>query len=98
MSSTIKKVAVAGLNRNTGPAIIKALSAAGFEVTALTRSLEKTKQVLGPDINILEVDYLSHDSLVSALKGIDAVVVCGAGMYVLPHHPHPTQNTHICFP
>ncbi|PMD37957.1 NAD(P)-binding protein, partial [Hyaloscypha variabilis F] len=95
MSSTIKKVAVAGLNGNTGPAIIKALSAAGFEVTALTRSLEKTKQVLGPDINILEVDYLSHDSLVSALKGIDAVVVCGAGMYVLS--PIPTQHKTLTY-
>lgn len=80
MSSTIKKVAVAGPNGNTGPAIVKALLASGFEVTALTRSISKTQQVLGSDIKILEVDYLSHDSLVSALKDIDAVVVCGVGM------------------
>ncbi|KAE9368270.1 putative isoflavone reductase like protein P3 [Stipitochalara longipes BDJ] len=80
MSSLIKKVAVAGPNGNTGPAIVKALLASGFEVTALTRSIDKTRQTLGPDIKALKVDYLSHGSLVSALKGIDAVVVCGAGM------------------
>jgi len=78
----IKKVAVAGPNGNTGPTVVKTLVASGFEVTAVTRSLAKTRDLLGPDIDIIEVDYLSQDSLVSALRGIDAVVVCGVGYAV----------------
>jgi hypothetical protein len=77
---------VAGPNGNTGPTVIKTLAASGFEVTALTRSIEKTKPLHSPDIKVVEVDYLSHDSLVSALQGIDAVVVCGVGMSV-PQFP-----------
>jgi uncharacterized protein YbjT (DUF2867 family) len=82
MSKTIKNVAVAGPVGNTGPTVIKTLSTSGFEVTALTRSIAKTKPLLGPDIKVVEVDYLSHSSLVTALRGIDAVIVCGVGMYV----------------
>ncbi|MCJ1397125.1 hypothetical protein MMC11_000317 [Xylographa trunciseda] len=80
MSSLIKKVAVAGATGNTGPTVIKTLSASGFEVTALTRSTAKAKSLLSFDVKIVEVDYLSHDSLVSALRGSDAIVVCGVGM------------------
>ena len=82
MSNPIKIVAVAGPNGNTGPTVIKTLADSGFEVTALTRSIATTKPLHGLDIRIVEVDYLSHDSLVSALTGFDAVVVCGVGMYL----------------
>jgi uncharacterized protein YbjT (DUF2867 family) len=80
MAPQIHRVAVAGPNGNTGPTVVKTLVASGFEVTALTRSYAKTRELLGPEISVIEVDYLSHDSLVSALSGIDAVVVCGTGM------------------
>jgi len=86
MSLPIRNVAVAGPIGNTGPTVIKTLFASGFEVTALTRSIAKAKPLLGPSIKVVEVDYLSHDSLVSALRGIDAVVVCGVGMYACPAH------------
>ena len=81
MSAPIRKVAVAGATGNTGPAVIKIIHPCGFEVTALTRSAEKTKSRLGPEIELVEVDYLSHDSLVPALRGHHGVVVCGVGMY-----------------
>ena len=81
MPRPIRKVVVAGATGNTGPILIKTLSAAGFQVTALTRSTAKAKAILHPDVKIVEVDYLSHNSLVSALRGSDAVVVCGIGMY-----------------
>ena len=81
MSAPIRKVAVAGATGNTGPTVIQTLHTAGFDVTALTRSAAKTKSLLGPEIKVVEVDYLSHDSLVTALRGNDAVVVCGVGMY-----------------
>jgi uncharacterized protein YbjT (DUF2867 family) len=80
MSLLIKKVAVAGATGNIGPTVVKTLSASGFDVTALTRSTARTESLLDPDIKTVEVDYLSHDSLVSALRGNDAVVVCGVGM------------------
>ena len=81
MSAPNRKVAVAGATGNTGPTVIKTLHTSGFEVTALTRSAEKTKSLLGPEIKVVEVDYFSHNSLVLALRGHDAVVVCGVGMY-----------------
>ncbi|KAK0106060.1 hypothetical protein ONS95_004565 [Cadophora gregata] len=80
MPYPIQAVAVAGVTGNTGPTVTKALVDAGFRVTALTRSTTKTEALGGLDIKITEVNYLSHESLVSALQGIDAVVVCGVGM------------------
>ena len=80
-ASSIKKVAVAGATGNTGQTVIRKLSASGFEVTALTRSSTSAQSLSRPDVNAVEVDYLSNQSLLSALRGIDAVVVCGVGMY-----------------
>ncbi|PVH75683.1 NAD(P)-binding protein [Cadophora sp. DSE1049] len=80
MPPIIKSVAVAGATGNTGPTVVKTLVDSGFKVTALTRSASKTDTLSGLDVKIVEVDYLSHESLVSALQGIDAVVVCGVGM------------------
>ncbi|KAH6718430.1 hypothetical protein BKA61DRAFT_599606 [Leptodontidium sp. MPI-SDFR-AT-0119] len=80
MPYPIQTVAVAGATGNTGPTVIRTLIASGFKVTALTRSAAKTTAALGPEAKVIEVDYLSQDSLVSALQGIDAVVVCGVGM------------------
>jgi uncharacterized protein YbjT (DUF2867 family) len=81
MSSPIKNVVVAGATGNTGPTIVKTLLAAGFQVTALTRDAAKAKPLLHPNTNVVEVDYLSHDSLVAAIRGNEAVIVCGAGKY-----------------
>lgn len=86
MSLPIRNVTVAGPIGNTGPTVIKTLFASGFEVTALTRSIAKAKPLLGPSIKVVEVDYLSHDSLVSALRSINTVIVCGVGMYACPAH------------
>ncbi|KAH7372147.1 hypothetical protein BKA64DRAFT_689191 [Cadophora sp. MPI-SDFR-AT-0126] len=80
MPYPIHSVAIAGATGNTGPTVTKALIDAGFKVTALTRSATKTQALADLGIKIVEVDYLSHESLVSALRGIDAVVVCGVGM------------------
>ena len=82
MPYPIRSVAVAGATGNTGPTVTKAIIDAGFKVTAFTRSTAKIQALAGLDVKIVEVNYLSHESLVSALQGIDAVVVCGVGMYV----------------
>jgi uncharacterized protein YbjT (DUF2867 family) len=83
MPSEIHNVVVAGVTGNTGPTVVKTLSASGFQVTAFTRvgSASKATSMVEPGIRVVEVDYHSHESLVFALKGIDAVVVCGVGMY-----------------
>ncbi|KAG2419155.1 hypothetical protein HFD88_002260 [Aspergillus terreus] len=70
MSAT--KVAIAGATGNLGPAVLKALKEAGFELTVLTRS---TKNSFDSDVRVAQVDYTSLDSLQAALAGQDALVI-----------------------
>ncbi|KAK4495174.1 hypothetical protein PRZ48_013501 [Zasmidium cellare] len=72
--STFKNVAVAGATGNLGPAIVKALVDAGFQVIALSRS-GKTEG-LPSRVKTVKVDYDSKDSITKALKenNIDAFV------------------------
>jgi uncharacterized protein YbjT (DUF2867 family) len=67
-----EKIAIAGATGNLGPAIVNGLVDAGFEVTVLSQS-GKTSS-LPSSVKTVKVDYSSHDSLVSALKGQDAFV------------------------
>lgn len=72
--TTFNKVAVAGATGNLGPAIVKALLDADFQVIVLTRS-GKTEG-LPSMVKAIKVDYTSQSSLVDALKsnGVDAIV------------------------
>lgn len=75
MSSKITKVALAGATGNLGPAILDQLLVAGFQVTALTRANNGGAARSFPAaVKVAPVDYDSLDSLVSALRGQDAVV------------------------
>ncbi|KAK4038321.1 hypothetical protein C8A01DRAFT_48023 [Parachaetomium inaequale] len=75
MSSKITKVALAGATGNLGPAILEQLLAAGFQVTALTRADGGGGTHRFPTaVTVAPVDYDSLDSLVTALRGQDAVV------------------------
>ncbi|KAL8846241.1 MAG: hypothetical protein Q9221_008654 [Calogaya cf. arnoldii] len=69
---TVSKVALAGATGNLGPAILKGLLDAGFQVTVLTR--QSSTHTFPPNVNVSPIDYDSLDSLTSALKGQDAVV------------------------
>lgn len=69
--ATIKNVTVVGAGGNLGPSIVNALLASNFTVTALTRATSNSTFPAG--IYVVKTDY-SHDSLVSALKGQDAIV------------------------
>ncbi|KAJ5683387.1 hypothetical protein N7462_006552 [Penicillium macrosclerotiorum] len=72
---SIKTVAIAGGSGSLGGPIIKDLVSSGFEVTALIRLESASKPTSFPSaVKQVTVDYESHDSLVSALQGIDAVV------------------------
>ena len=69
--SPINKVIVLGATGNTGVYIVDALLDAGFEVTAMTR--QTSVKSLPSKVNIITSDY-THDSLVHAFTGQDAIV------------------------
>jgi uncharacterized protein YbjT (DUF2867 family) len=52
--------------------MVKALLEANFEVTAITR--KSSAATFPPEITVRRVDFSSHESLVDALRGQDAVV------------------------
>ncbi|KAL2832302.1 NmrA-like family-domain-containing protein [Aspergillus pseudoustus] len=68
----IQTVAVAGATGTLGPHVVKALTAAGFQVSILTRA--KKPDADAPGVKVLEVDFDSVESLTGALEGTDAVV------------------------
>ena len=70
------KVALAGATGNLGPALLKALLDAGFEVTILSRKDSTTVDSLPahPAQKIVKVDYSDVQDLTSALQGIEVVV------------------------
>lgn len=70
-SNAIRKVAVVGGTGVTGRAVVDGLLNAKFEVSILSR--DPTKTTSPASVNVIKTDY-SHDSIVEALKGQDAVV------------------------
>jgi uncharacterized protein YbjT (DUF2867 family) len=72
MAPTIKNVALAGATGNLGVPILKALLAANYNITVLTRSASKHSFPEG--VAVKEVDYSSLQSLTEALKGHDAFI------------------------
>ena len=74
MTTIIKRVALAGASGNLGPAILKALLGANFEVTVLTRKDSTSSFPKASNLKVVPVDYASTESLTSALQGHDALV------------------------
>jgi len=70
--STIKNVTVVGASGNLGPSIVQALLSSNFTVTAFTRADSKSTFPTG--VHVTKVEYADRTSLVTALKGQDAVV------------------------
>ncbi|KAJ5129724.1 uncharacterized protein N7515_005763 [Penicillium bovifimosum] len=66
------KVALVGASGNIGPAVLKELLTAGFEVTVLTR--QDSNRTFDSRAQVAKVDYESFDSLKTAMSGHDAVV------------------------
>ncbi|KAK4246570.1 hypothetical protein C7999DRAFT_41992 [Corynascus novoguineensis] len=73
---SIKTVAVLGATGNLGPAVVKELVTAGFDVTAVRRAGSSESQTSLPPgvVAIKTVDYTSFDDLKAAFDGQDAVV------------------------
>ncbi|KAI1619495.1 hypothetical protein EDD37DRAFT_208124 [Exophiala viscosa] len=86
MPSPIRNVVVLGATGNVGKPVTAALAAAGFVVTAASRS--PGQMFLGP-IKAAVMDYSSVDALVDLFKGQDAVVEA------FPPHVAHLQSTVI---
>ncbi|PVI05828.1 NAD(P)-binding protein [Periconia macrospinosa] len=69
---SIKNVTLIGASGNLGPAILSNLIDASFNVTILSR--EGSSSTFPPNIKVVRADFSSHDSLVSAFQGQDAIV------------------------
>jgi uncharacterized protein YbjT (DUF2867 family) len=67
-------VVVAGATGRTGRLVVKHLLAEGYEVRAMTRSLEKGKRVLGEDSNLVKSDVTIPATLPPLLTGADFVI------------------------
>jgi putative NADH-flavin reductase len=67
-----KKVAIAGATGNLGPSIVNELVNQGFEVTVLSSSGNTSS--LPSAVKVIKVDYSSQDSLISALRGQEALI------------------------
>jgi NAD(P)-dependent dehydrogenase (short-subunit alcohol dehydrogenase family) len=59
---------------NLGKHVVAALLAAGFGVTVLSRSASRAADIVDSPVRVVEVDFSSRDSLVSALENIDGLV------------------------
>ncbi|KAM0145499.1 hypothetical protein ACHAQE_011240 [Botrytis cinerea] len=72
--SLIKNVAVVGAGGALGVPVLKALIDSGkFNVTVIARP--DSKSTFPSSANVIRADYTSMDSLISALKGQDALVL-----------------------
>ncbi|KAM0740681.1 hypothetical protein ACQRIT_005865 [Beauveria bassiana] len=88
----ITRVALAGGTGNLGPAIVRELLDADFQVTILGRSASSQVDARA---QVQVVDFNSLDSLVNALKGHDAFVnVLGVGVISLDIHLRIVEAAH----
>ena len=68
-----KTVLVTGASGSLGRAVVKAVSAKGFEVGAATRDLSKIKPT--PGVAVVRLDYADPTTFASVLEGTEAVVL-----------------------
>jgi uncharacterized protein YbjT (DUF2867 family) len=71
--SNIRKIAVIGATGMLGKPVTEQLAAAGFEVTALVRNLEKASKGLPSSVKRVPADLRDLQSLKIALAGQDAL-------------------------
>ena len=67
-------VVVAGATGRTGQLVVKHLKSEGYEVRAMTRSMEKGKRVLGDDITLVQADVTKPETLPTLLEGADFLI------------------------
>lgn len=83
------KILVIGASGMLGKPVTKALIAAGFDITLLARDVEKLKGLF-PGSKIQKGDVLDKGSLITTMKGIDAVY---CNLSVLPASKEKDPHT-----
>ncbi len=71
----MKKITVIGATGTIGIPVVKELVKAGFEVTALVRDINKAKQILPNEINLVKGDLKDKNSIEEALKNADGLYI-----------------------
>jgi putative NADH-flavin reductase len=73
---SLNKIALVGATGNLGPAILKALLNAGYEVTILSREGSTSTDSLAshPNQKVAKVNFEDVNSITAALEGIEGVV------------------------
>jgi uncharacterized protein YbjT (DUF2867 family) len=79
-----KKISVIGATGKLAIPVINRLLENGIAVTAIVRDIEKARQVLSPDVELLVADLKDIDSLNSALQGTETLY--------LNLSTHPSSN------
>jgi uncharacterized protein YbjT (DUF2867 family) len=67
------RVLVTGALGNVGREVLRALAARGLEARAADRSAERAREVLGPEADVVALDFLEPRTFAPALKGCDAL-------------------------
>lgn len=69
-----KKVLVTGASGFTGSWVLKELASRNISIRAMVRDASKFKQASLSNVEVVEGDLGNHDSLASAVNGVDAVI------------------------
>lgn len=69
------KILITGATGTNGREILKQLTAAGHQVRAMVRNLEKAADLQSPNVELVEGDFDKPDTLEDALRGIEKAFV-----------------------
>jgi len=72
------KILITGATGKVGSRLAKRLAHQGHHVRALVRNSSRAATLLGGQIELVDGDLLNHESLVTAVAGIAAIVHCAA--------------------
>ncbi|UCG04581.1 MAG: NmrA family NAD(P)-binding protein [Candidatus Heimdallarchaeota archaeon] len=75
MSNT-EKILVLGGTGHYGRHIVKALIENKQKVRVLSRNMTKAREIIGEEPEILEGDITSNETVINALQGVSAIIIC----------------------
>lgn len=81
------RVIVTGATGFIGQPLVKALRERGDQVVALSRGVDRARQILGPDVEVVEWDPSQPGVWMDAFSGADGVVNLAGEQMVSPFEP-----------